>query len=74
MPRSAAIIAATRVDQPAGVALLAGEAEHQGDGAGAVDQLTAKFLQAHLSLLRLQHLVGGTRLQVRHPASGRGHR
>ena len=47
-----------------GVALLPRQAEHQCRGAGAVDQLTLQLLQAHLAFLRLQHFIGGARLQV----------
>ena len=51
-----------------GVTFLPRQPEHQRDGTGTVDQLAAEFLQPHLALLRLQHLVGGARLQVRHAA------
>lgn len=51
-----------------GVALVPGEAEHQADGPGAVDQLALQLLQPQLALLGLEHLVGGARLEEGHPA------
>ena len=56
-----------------GIALLARQAEHQGRGPGPVDQLALERLQPHLPFLRLQHLVGGARLQIGH-AAGRHRR
>ena len=54
-----------------GVPLLARQAEHQRDGSGPVDHLALQLLQPDAAFLRLQHLVGGARLQIRHAA---GHR
>ena len=53
-----------------GVAGLAGEPEHQRLGAGAVDQLALQLLELQPPLLRLQHLVGGLRLQEGGAAAG----
>lgn len=41
-----------------GVALLAGEAEHEGDGTRPVDNLALQLLQSQPAFLRLQHLIG----------------